>query len=383
MIVLSALLACSTCEKLEPAPFTPEPCPDLFDPGRVPAYSIVIAPEEWAALQDEYANWRERERDGLEVKPYHPLVTFRYGDEVVTDAVIRLKGNPCCSWDTERMQFVIAFNQVDRDGRFHGLRKIALDAPGYDPSALRERVALSYFRDAGFPASCANHATLTVNGELYGTYTNIEPVDDELLQRNFPDEPIGSLFKFDYITQRWQNQNDDSGIDAVLALYELDDDLEGTVEAFDIDYALRFWGAEAVINQSDGYWAGSINFLLYQHPERGWMPLPWDLDNAIDYWGARRSPFRRQDHHGRAGHLDVILEDEVWSERFRDAVADSHARLQADVLIERTELWDAQIRPHLEAEPALPYTLDEHDDAVDSLRAHLSVRDFYLCQLLH
>jgi spore coat protein CotH len=317
------------------------------------------------------------------VKPYHPLVTFRYGDQVVTNAAIRLKGNPCCSWDSDRMQFAIAFNQYDRDGRFHGLRKILLDGPAYDPSALRERVALSYLRDAGFPASCANHATLTVNGELYGTYTNIEAVDDEFLERNFPGEEIGSLFKFDYLTQRWQNQNDDRGLEAVRALYDLSEDLEATVEAFDIDYALQLWGAEAVINQSDGYWAGSINFLLYEHPERGWMPLPWDLDNAIDYWAARRNPLKRKDHHGRSGHLDTLLADPEWAERFKDGVIHSHERYDADMLIERIDVWGDQIRPHLEAEPILPYSLTQHDRAVESLRSHVSVRDHYLCEFLH
>ncbi|MEZ4323289.1 MAG: CotH kinase family protein [Myxococcota bacterium] len=382
MVVWFALLGCGTCEKQASEPHTAIPCPDLFDPDRVSEIGLVIAPEHWEALLDEYRNWEQRRRDGLEVKPWHPLVSFRMGDERVLNASIRLKGNPCCSWQADKMQFVVAFNQEDRDGRFHGVRKLAFDAPAYDPSVLRERVALSYFTDAGFAAACATHASLSINGEVYGTYTQLEFVDDELLERQFPNEPIGSLYKFDFLSQRWENQNDDAGLAALNALYEVDDDLAGTVEQFDIEQALHFWAAEAVINQSDGYWAGSINFFLYDHPERGFQLLPWDLDNAIDYWAARRSPFRRQDYHGHAGHLDGILADPEWSARFEDAVRDTHRALDPDVLIDRIDRWDAQIRPYLEAEPHRPFTMAEHDAAVESLRAHLVLRDHYLCGLV-
>jgi hypothetical protein len=355
----------------------------MYDPDVVTGYSIVIAPEEWDAILDEYVNWKDRRNAGLDVKPWHPLVSFRWAEDpenrVITDARIRLKGNPCCSWEGDKMQFVIAFNQVDRDGRFEGVRKIALDAPFYDPSLLRERVALSYFEDAGFAGSCANHATLTINGELYGLYTNIEFVDDELLDRQFPDEERGSLYKFDYLSQRFENQNGPEGIADLQALYATEDELDELVEAFDMDQALAFWAAEAVINQSDGYWAGSINFFLYDRPGVGWSFLPWDLDNAIDYWNARRSPFKRQDYHGVSGHLDTVFADPDWMQAFREAVAEQHRFYDSDVLIDRIDRYDAQIRPILEIEPHRPFTMNEHDLAVESLRSHLSVRDHYLC----
>jgi len=376
------LLACAPCEKERVEPHTAIPCADLYDPERVTEYAVVIDPVEWDGLLEEYSNWEERRAAGLPVKPYHPLVSFRYGDEIVTDATIRLKGNPCCSWEVDKMQFVIAFNQLDPDGRFHGVRKLALDAAFYDPSALRERVGLSYFADAGIPAACANHATLTINGELYGTYTNLEFVDDEFIERQFPDEERGALYKLDFITQNWEHQNGTGGLPQLRELYAIDDDLDAIVEAFDIDSALSFWGAEAAINRSDGYWAGSINFFLYKPVDRGWTLFPWDLDNAISYWGPRRNPFRRKDYHGYAGHLDPILEDPEWRERFGDGVREAHTRLDPQVLIDRIDRWDAQIRPLLAAEPNLPYTLEEHDEAVESLRNHLGVRDRYLCGLL-
>ena len=106
--------------------------------------------------------------------------------------MIRLKGQS--SWaeviqagdNPPKMQFVISFNEVDTNARFHGLRKVELDMPRIDPSYLRQRVALAYLRALGVPAQCANSGRLTINGAYYGLYTNIERPDVEFVQRVFP-----------------------------------------------------------------------------------------------------------------------------------------------------------------------------------------------------
>ena len=93
------------------------------------------------------------------------------------------------------MQFVISFNEVDTDARFHGLRKLELDMPRTDPSYLRQRVALTYLRALGVPAQCANSGRLVINGAYYGLFTNMERPDVEFVQRLFPGQagrrPVG------------------------------------------------------------------------------------------------------------------------------------------------------------------------------------------------
>ena len=136
--------------------------------------------------------WRRTTRSDLDIHPYHPLAEFKYGNEVVTDAMIRLKGQS--SWreaveagdNPPKLQFVISFNEVDPTARFHGLRKVELDMPRIDPSYLRQRLALSYLRALGLPAQCANSGRLIVNGTFYGLYTNLERPEQEFLQRVFP-----------------------------------------------------------------------------------------------------------------------------------------------------------------------------------------------------
>jgi hypothetical protein len=111
-------------------------CPDLFAEDRLPTYRVEISPAEWAKLEDEFLHREAREAAGLDPNPWHPVV-FRHEDEVVDTAMIRLKGQS--SWDLAvaldpdpKMQFVLSFNELDKRGRFHGLRKIVLDMPRND-----------------------------------------------------------------------------------------------------------------------------------------------------------------------------------------------------------------------------------------------------------
>lgn len=386
MLSLLALLGCgSGCPDKEVAePHSPVLCPDLFDEDRLVDIRVEIAPEEWQAMREEYVGWEDRKRQGLDLKPYHPLISFRANGEDIDDAQIRLKGNPCCSWEGEKMQFVIAFNKVDEDGRFAGLRKLTLDAPPYDASVMRERIALSYFRDAGIASSCANHARLTINGDYYGLYTNIEHVDREFLERQFPDHEgeYGNLYKWGYNSRRFERENNGDGVDDIRPYRQIED-LDQMEAALDVDQALYYWAAETVINQSDGYWAGSINFYLYHHPERGWQYFPWDLDNAVTFWRARRDPFAREDHHGIAPFMDWVLADPAWKARWTEKIALAHTRHDPDLLIDRLDRWTEQIRPHVEEEPYRAFSMVEFDDAIDDIRKRLLIRDDYLCDLVH
>lgn len=380
---LALLLACTCPPKEVAPPHTTRECADLYDPDRVRDFSIEIAAVEWEAIENEYRTWRARRSAGLPLKPYHPLESFRYRGELVTDAKIRLKGNPCCSWQGEKMQFVIAFNQSDEDGRFHGLRKLTLDAPFYDPTLLKERVALSYMEDAGLPTPCSNTATLTINDAYYGVYTNIEFVDREFLERQFPGEDsFGNLYKYDFSRGRFDLKNNSGAstddLDDFLAL----ETLEEVEAAFDLPQAMQLWTSEAMINQSDGFWAGSINFYLYNHPDSGWQIFPWDMDNAIDFWGPRRNPFNRKDYHGVTWHLDRVLEDPAMRVQYAEALNTALRYHDPEVLIRRVDAWNAQVRPLLAMESFSDFTLSEHDEGVAALRDNLETRDGYICGLV-
>src|SRR4051794_34623708 len=117
-----------TSEATDPEASNPHNCADIYAQDIFPTFEIQIAPEQWSAMQTEYQTWMQRQADNLDLKPYHPLISFKYGSEMVTDAYIKLQGNPSDHWTGQNMQFTVSFHEADPAKRFHGLRKVVFHA---------------------------------------------------------------------------------------------------------------------------------------------------------------------------------------------------------------------------------------------------------------
>jgi len=356
-------------------------CSDLYDQGRFPTFEIEIDDAEWAAIQDEFARPAEREAAGLPPKPYHPLRSFRYGDEVVTDAMIRLKGNQYFSWVPPKMQFVISFKEVNPDGRFHGLRKLNLDAPWYDPSLLHERVALAFLREAGVAAGCGNNAKLNVNGQFYGVYANKEHLDREFLERVFGDEGAdGNLYKYGLELKTNEDTADVSRRDQLWASQDM-----ATFGALvDRAQVLQTWAGEAMLPSYDGYWCCSHNFYTYDHPTRGFLWIAHDLDISFDGWqdagpgNINWDPIRG----GGAQHFNLAMADRAWRDEFIRTMGRMLPFYEPMELEERLVLWSAQIEAAMAIDPNLPFPRADHPKAVQRMRMYFAQRHDFLARLV-
>ena len=67
--------------------------------------------------------------------------------------------------------------------------------PRDDETFLQERLAFNVLPTLGQPAPCANSATISFNGTLYGLYTNEEKTNHGYLKRIYPGDSDGDLFK--------------------------------------------------------------------------------------------------------------------------------------------------------------------------------------------
>lgn len=364
-------------EEEEPAEEQPFGCADIYAEDLLPTFEIEISDADWAGLEADFAS--PGACGSLEPKPYHPLEAFRYGDEVMTGASIRLKGNECFSWIPPKMQFVVSMDEVDPDARFHGLRKVNFDAPWYDGSLLHERLAGSFLRDVGLPGLCANNSRLIVNGEYYGAYANSEHMDRELLERVFGDDDAGgTLYKYGTTPVA----NDEAADSGRLSAFWAAADPATLAPLGDMDQWLAEWAAEAVMPDGDGYQCCAHNWMLYDHPSRGFLFVPYDLDYTFDggdlYYPISAQADPLLSTWGYPQHFAGLTADPEWRPRYIDAVATMRAGYDVAELLDRVERWSAQIAEAVEEDPNRTFTMEDHERAVQLLKDFLPQRAAWL-----
>ena len=357
-------------------------CAPIFQPDIVPDYYVDVSPGEWAKLEDEFLHRDARVAAGLDPAPYHPI-KFTYQGKEVPNAMIRLRGN--WSWTEAvmvdarpKMQFNISFNEIDPKGRFQGLRKILLDMPRSDGTFLRQRLALFYLRSIGIPAQCANNARLFINGDYYGLYTNLERMDKDFLQRNFGKiDDTGDLWESGRIIKTNEESFSWARIDALWAARTPAD-----VDALaDVDASVREWAAEVVPPHTDGYYMGRANFYLYDHPTRGFIWLPTDLDGAFDFLAPDTTPLFPACSGRWPGDWDLyilLMKDPTWRQRYVDALAEVRAKYDVDLMQRVLDAWAAQIHDAAAADPMKPFPTDVFVASVQTLRDYFPLRAQYL-----
>ena len=363
----------------------PEGCPPMYRQDLLPTYELRISEQEWAAMTDEFLHRAQREAEGLNPKPYHPAdFTYVAGDQriEVPDVRIRLKGNS--SWwqtiafDTNpKMQFVISFNETNPDGRFLGVRKLELDMPRTDLTYFKQRLGLRALRQMGVPAQCANNARVVINGAYYGLYTNLERFDKELLQRVYGhDDADGDLWQGGRVIETNEDSFTWDRLDAfwgVQSVAQLD-------AVADLDASLEEWAAEMMISDSDGYANGYANFMVYDHPVRGFIWMPQDLDTVFDkdFMPAETSPVFAPSAWPRWEldwyHYLLVMNDRGGFDRFVNALATVRGKLDPAALQADIDAWRVQIADAVEDDPHRYVTTEEHEHQIDRVRHYITDR---------
>jgi hypothetical protein len=257
-------------------------CSDLFDQSTLAAYAIDIASDQWAALTADFMNISAVQA-GTPPQTYRPI-TFHYGSETVATAEIHLHGQS--SWvqtvqdDTNpKMQFEISFDQIDPQGSFHGVKKLVFDMPRDDWTFLNERISDAWFRQIGIMAPCANSGTMTINGAYYGLYVTEESKGSQLIREFYPNDPNG-----DFLNGGVKPTTTDGGVNV-----QREDQFWNAVDIttlrqiMDLPNSLLEWAAEAILNDSDGYYGGDHNFYIYDEGAPGFVFIPTDVDSTLEW----------------------------------------------------------------------------------------------------
>lgn len=337
-------------------------------------------------------DWDTLRRD-FQLDTYYPA-TLTWAGSTVRDVAIRSRGFG--SRNGAKPGLEIEFDRY-RDGqRFAGLRSMILDNHWQDPSMMRERISMLFYRRLGWPAPREAYARLWVNDEYVGLYSMVEDVNEEFLEHHFgvgPDAIAQRGYLYEY---RWTFNYTFEHLGAKLDKYEeifnpkIKDhrsmaelfgpieDMIRTVndtagdftrragEVVDLDAVMTFLAIDNYLADSDGFLGdfGVNNFYVVRlNGARIDRFVPWDKDNAMN-WDPGHPILQRFDQNvlARKAVAESGLRAHLLSEFLRSADA-ADGWMEAEINRQFDRIRDAAF-----ADPVKPFSNGEMADAIEHLR---------------
>ena len=182
---------------------------------------------------------------------------------------------------------------LGKDDRFFGIERLTLNNMVQDPTMLHEALGYQVYEAAGVKVAATGYVRLTVNGQAYGLYLNVETLDADFLKRRFGDD-IGILYEGAYgvdlragdIEKFELHEGKDPHR---AALKELIGGLDTPGDAVfygdrpqvDTESFLAMMAAEALLGDWDSYY-GSNNYRIYWNPSASrWSFIPTGIDQSF------------------------------------------------------------------------------------------------------
>jgi spore coat protein CotH len=391
-IALVAVLTVVAGLAVQAGPSVADP---LFDDSVVHRIDLLINSRDWASLGENYLD-----------NTYYPA-DFKYGDQTVRNIGIRSRGTGSRSGVKPGLR--VDFNHYKSTQVFLGLKQFVLRNQTQDASNMHERISMLLYTRLGVQAPREAFTTLYVNNDYAGLYSIVENPDDQMVDRMFGDSG-GNVYKYDY------NVGDAPWYFTYLgndpATYvphpfkpetnEIDphpepirDFVQSVGTDSDAAFPLRVttwisWenfakhiAVENFVADQDGFNGdyGVNNFYLYRWTNSSRLTfIPWDkseafkspVDQPIFHNFLDGDPSKRNRLSGRAMtidearnlYLDTLLAA-AQSASELDATNPSDARGWMEREVEREY---AQIKSYVYADTKKPFSNDDFEQAVDSLR---------------
>ena len=266
----------------------------LFAEGTVNEINIEI---------DE-ADWEDILENPLEEEYHRANITIN--GETINNVAIRTKGNTSltsvANSDSDRYSFKVDFDYYTDGGNYYGMKKLCLNNNYADDSNMREYIAYKIMGELGLPTVGCGYSHITVNGEEWGLYLAVEPVDEVFLQTRFADAS-GDLYKpegmdgtgadlvyrgddiSEYTALNLKTNTETSDGTEIIALMKALESGEGLTDVLDVDNALKYIAANVALANFDSY-LGFTTHNYYLYEENGvFSVIPWDLNLAFGGFG--------------------------------------------------------------------------------------------------
>ncbi|MGN1334045.1 MAG: CotH kinase family protein [Anaerovoracaceae bacterium] len=149
----------------------------VFDRSEVIDIDISIDESQWENLLENAIS-----------EEYFPCDITINGTDY-KNVAIRAKGNTSLSMvassDSDRFSFKISFDEYTDGQNLYGLSSLILNNCYSDATMMKEAICYDMFSFLGADASLYNYAKISVNGQYWGVYLALEPVDEEFAIRNY------------------------------------------------------------------------------------------------------------------------------------------------------------------------------------------------------
>ncbi len=160
----------------------------LFDTASVIEVDIDISEDDWSDLLENAT-----------AEAYYDCNVTVNGT-TYEHVGLRAKGNTSLSMvassDSDRYSFKIKFDEYVDGQSADGLSKLVLNNNYSDATMMKEALCYDMFAFLGADASLYNYAKVSVNGEYWGVYLALEPVEESFAIRNYGAD-YGQLYKPD------------------------------------------------------------------------------------------------------------------------------------------------------------------------------------------
>jgi spore coat protein CotH len=274
---------------------------EFFDDSTVHEIRLSLNSRDWSALK---TNFKEN--------IYYPA-TLKWRDVTLGNVGIRSRGLGSRSGSKPGLR--VDIDRYSANQTFLGLKSFVLDNLVQDPSMLRERLTMAFFRRLGLPAPREAHARLFVNDTFVGLYAIVETIDKGFLGRTFGEdghggtENDGYLFEYDYtreyrfeylgsnydeykIFEPKTHENDAAAkiwgpiVDMIKAMNDTPDAIyEREMSPYlDLNKFVDHIAIENFLAEDDGIlgYAGLNNFYFYRFEDsKRSQFLAWDKDNTF------------------------------------------------------------------------------------------------------
>lgn len=255
-------------------------------------------------IEIDEADWQDMLENPLEEEYHKANVTIN--GETIGNVAIRTKGNnsltSVANSDSDRYSFKLDFDYYDDNGSYYGLKKLCLNNNYSDNSNMREYISYQIMGEMGLDVPECAYSHITVNGEEWGLYLAVEPVDEVFLAEHFADA-TGDLYKPEgvggtgadlvyngddisaYTGLNLKTNLNSSDGKEILALMQALEDGEGLEEVLDVEKALKYIAANVALANFDSYLGNTThNFYLYEENGR-FTIIPWDMNLAFGGFG--------------------------------------------------------------------------------------------------